>query len=254
MPVFSLPTEHVFPDPALAREDGLLAVGGDLDPRRLLLAYARGIFPWYSHGQPILWHSPDPRFVLPIEELRVGRSLRKRIKQRPYTLTLDQDFEGVMQACSRVPRQGQSGTWITSEMVRGYTGLHKAGFAHSVEVWDASGALVGGLYGVSLGRVYFGESMFALAPDASKIGFVALLSQLAQWGFELVDSQVYTDHLARFGAREIPRQRYLELLDGHLEAPSTRGEWSFDAELLERFWCQGQPEFLVSEADGSNQG
>ena len=254
MPVFSLPSEHVFPDSALAREDGLLAVGGDLEPRRLLLAYAQGIFPWYSQGQPVLWHSPDPRFVLPIEELRVGRSLRKRIKQRPYSLTLDREFERVMQACSRVPRQGQSGTWITPEMLRGYTGLHKAGFAHSVEVWDASGDLVGGLYGVSLGRVYFGESMFALAPDASKIGFVGLLSQLAQWGFELVDSQVYTDHLSRFGAREIPRQRYLELLDGYLQAPNNRGEWSFDAELLERLWCQGQPDFLVSQADRSYQG
>ena len=123
MPVFSLPSEHVFPDPALARDDGLLAVGGDLDPRRLLLAYARGIFPWYSHGQPILWHSPDPRFILPLEELRVGRSLRKRIRQRPYRLTLDQDFQGVMRACGQVPRPGQDGTWITSEMLSGYTCL-----------------------------------------------------------------------------------------------------------------------------------
>ena len=253
MPVFSLPSEHVFPDPALARDDGLLAVGGDLDPRRLLLAYARGIFPWYSHGQPILWHSPDPRFVLPLEELRIGRSLRKRIRQRPYRLTLDQDFQGVMRACGQVPRPGQNGTWITPEMLRGYTALHQAGFAHSVEVWDASGGLVGGLYGVSLGRVYFGESMFALAPDASKIGFVGLLSQLAQWGFELVDSQVYTDHLARFGAREVPRQRYLEMLDAHLQAPTHRGNWDFDAELLERFWSNGQPDFLLSGADGSKQ-
>lgn len=253
MPVFSLPIEHVFPDPNLARDDGLLAVGGDLDPRRLLLAYAKGIFPWYSDGQPILWHSPDPRFVLPMEELHIGRSLRKRIRQRPYRLSLDTAFEQVMQACGRVPRPGQAGTWITQEMLRGYSALHQAGFAHSVEVWDAQDRLVGGLYGVSLGRVYFGESMFALAPDASKIGFVGLLSQLAQWGFELVDSQVYTDHLARFGAREVSRIRYLEMLDAHLQAPTNRGQWRFDPELLERFWAQGQPDFLLSSSGVSKQ-
>lgn len=232
MPVFSLPPEHVFPDPALAREDGLLAVGGDLHPHRLLLAYGMGIFPWYSDGQPILWHTPDPRFVLLPEEFRVQRSLRKVLKKRPYELTLDRAFGEVIDRCSTAHRPGQRGTWITREMRDAYVSLHQAGFAHSVEAWK-DGELVGGLYGVSIGRVYFGESMFAAAPDASKVAFVHLVHQLVRWGFTLLDSQVYTRHLARFGAREIPRRTYLKMLEDGLSEPTRRGAWAFDPEVLD---------------------
>ncbi|MCP4808956.1 MAG: leucyl/phenylalanyl-tRNA--protein transferase [Proteobacteria bacterium] len=232
MPVFSLPPEHVFPDPALAREDGLLAVGGDLHPHRLLLAYAMGIFPWYSDGQPILWHSPDPRFVLLPEEFRVQRSLRKVVKKRPFQLTLDTCFAKVIDKCSATHRPGQRGTWITREMRDAYLELHELGFAHSVEAWQ-DGELVGGLYGVSIGRVYFGESMFSAVSDASKVAFVHLVHQLVRWDFQLIDSQVYTRHLARFGAREMPRRLYLKRLEDGLAIQSRRGAWVFDKEVLE---------------------
>ncbi|MCB9765736.1 MAG: leucyl/phenylalanyl-tRNA--protein transferase [Alphaproteobacteria bacterium] len=230
MPVFALPPEHVFPDPRLARSDGLLAVGGDLHPHRLLLAYSMGIFPWYSEGQPILWHSPDPRFVLMPDALTVGRSLRKVMRRRPFEVTLDQRFEDVIDGCAEAWRPGQRGTWITDEMRDGYCQLHRLGFAHSVEVWD-DGALVGGLYGVALGSVYFGESMFARASDASKVGFVTLVAQLRRWRFSLIDSQVYTDHLARFGAEDIPRERYLTLLQVGLADDTRRGPWRLDGDL-----------------------
>lgn len=232
MPVFSLPPEHIFPDPALSRSDGLLAVGGDLHPHRLLLAYSLGIFPWYSEGQPILWHSPDPRFVLYPQELHVGRSLRKRMRQKPYRLSLDTAFARVVDGCAKAPRAGQQGTWITRAMRQGYEELHQLGFAHSVEVWDADDQLVGGLYGVSIGRVYFGESMFARAPDASKIGFVMLVLQMSRWGITLIDSQVHTDHLERFGARDIPRSQYLGELQSRAHEGGRRGPWSFDEDLL----------------------
>ena len=230
MPVFALPDEHIFPDPRLAREDGLLAVGGDLHPRRLLLGYTMGIFPWYNEGQPILWHSPDPRFVLLPDELRVQRSLRKVIRRQPYRLTMDRDFASVIDRCARTPRPGQGGTWITNELREGYLRLFKMGLAHSVEAWEDD-RLVGGLYGVGLGDVYFGESMFALAPDESKIAFTTLVVQLRRWGFTLIDSQVYTDHLHRFGAQEIPRERYLQLLTPAVRAPWRKGRWAFDGDL-----------------------
>ena len=227
MPVFSLPPEHVFPDPQLAREDGLLAVGGDLHPHRLLLAYAMGIFPWYSEGQPILWHSPDPRFVLVPGELRLQRSLKKVLRKHPFEIRMDTAFEQVIEGCAKARRPGQRGTWITRDMKEGYLELHRLGFAHSTEAWF-EGQLVGGLYGVSLGSIYFGESMFARVDDASKVAFVVLVRQLSAWGFELVDSQVYTRHLARFGAREIPRRRYLSLLERGLKAPTRRGRWTLE--------------------------
>lgn len=225
MPVFSLPPEHVFPDPQLSREDGLLAVGGDLHPHRLLLAYATGIFPWYSEGQPILWHSPDPRFVLEPKDLRIQRSLKKVLKKHPFELRMDSDFEAVIDGCARARRPGQRGTWITRDMKEGYLELHRLGFAHSTEAWH-EGKLVAGLYGVSLGTVYFGESMFTRVDDASKIAFVALVRQLQVWGFELIDSQVYTRHVARFGAAEIPRRRYLSTLERCLREPTRRGAWT----------------------------
>ena len=207
---------------------GLVAVGGDLREDRLLDAYARGIFPWYEEGLPILWHSPDPRMVLYVDELRVNRSLRKSLRRGDYEIRLDTAFAEVIRACAAVPRPGQDGTWITGEMIEAYERLHEMGVAHSVECWQ-EGRLVGGLYGVSIGRIFCGESMFAHAPDASKRAFVWAVRQLRAWGIEIVDCQVYTPHLARFGAREIRRDQFLVELGALVEGPSRRGRWSFDA-------------------------
>jgi leucyl/phenylalanyl-tRNA--protein transferase len=228
VPVFRLDGRLAFP-PAELAEDGLLAVGGDLSPERLVLAYANGIFPWFSQGQPILWHSPDPRMVLPVAELHVPRSLAKAERRRPYTLSLDRAFAEVIAGCAAARRPGQRTTWITRSMRRAYLELHRRGLAHSVEAWDGE-RLAGGLYGVSLGAVFFGESMFAARPDASKLAFVALVRQLAGWGFTLVDCQVHTPHLERFGAREWPRRRYLEELRRALVAPTRQGRWTLDTE------------------------
>ena len=224
MPVFRLDSRLIFPDPNLA-EEGLLAVGGDLKPERLLLAYASGIFPWYEEGQPILWHSPDPRMVLEADKLHVPASLRKAIKREPYRLTLDAAFREVIEGCAADRRNGDAGTWITADMIEAYAELHRRGFAHSAEAWEGE-ALAGGLYGVSLGGAFFGESMFARRPDASKIAFVALVRRLERWGITLVDSQVYTEHLERFGAEEWPRKRYLAALQEALAKPTRRGKWA----------------------------
>jgi len=232
VPIYALPDEHIFPDPDLADTTGLIAVGGDLHPRRVLRGYAAGIFPWYSEGQPILWHSPDPRFVLELPELRVGRTLRQAMNKRPYELKLDSAFGDVIAGCADSPRPGQDGTWITNDMEQTYNDLHDLGFAHSVEAWDGD-ELVGGLYGVSLGSIFFGESMFARASDASKIALVALVAQLRRWNFELLDSQVHTDHLARFGTREIPRREYLRRLRSCLRVPTREGAWAWDTDPYE---------------------
>ncbi|MGE0453940.1 MAG: leucyl/phenylalanyl-tRNA--protein transferase [Vicinamibacteria bacterium] len=229
MPVFRLDERLVFP-PAELAEDGLLAVGGDLSSQRLVLAYSSGIFPWYSAGQPILWHSPDPRTVLLPEELHVPRSLEKTLRRRPYRLSLDTAFDEVIAACARVRRPGQRGTWITREMQRAYRELHRLGLAHSAEAWLGE-RLVGGVYGVALGRAYFGESMFARETDASKLAFVTLARQLRRWGFALIDCQVHTDHLARFGAAEWPRAQYLAALRAALREERAPGGWHFDADL-----------------------
>jgi leucyl/phenylalanyl-tRNA--protein transferase len=226
VPVFRLDERLVFP-PAELAEDGLLAVGGDLTPERLVLAYSQGIFPWYSEGQPILWHSPDPRMVLLADQIRVPRSLRKIIRHAPYQLTLDTAFGQVIEACSSAPRPEQEGTWITRAMKRAYRRLHRLGLAHSAEAWRG-GKLVGGLYGVSLGAAFFGESMFAWADDASKIAFVALTEQLGRWGVSLIDCQVHTEHLARFGAAEWPREAYLKALEAALQHPTRQGPWRLD--------------------------
>jgi leucyl/phenylalanyl-tRNA--protein transferase len=231
VPVFRLDHRLVFPPVELA-DDGLLAVGGDLRPERLLLAYSQGIFPWYGKNLPILWHSPDPRMVLYPGELVVGRSLKKQIRRKPYELRLDTAFGDVLIGCADAPRPGQQGTWLIPEMITAYQRMHELGFAHSAEAW-LDGELVGGLYGVGLGACFYGESMFARAPDASKIVFVALVRQLAAWGFRLIDCQVHTEHLARFGAREIPREEFLAVLHEALQAPTRRGKWSFDAGNLE---------------------
>lgn len=211
MPVRLIRGNERLPDPEQSDARGLLAVGGDLRPERLMDAYRRGIFPWYGEGLPILWHSPDPRYVLPVEQLRVNRSLAKAIRRGPYVITLDTAFGEVLRHCAATPRPGQDGTWITDDMVRAYETLHALGQAHSVEAWLAD-ELVGGLYGVAVGALFCGESMFAHAPDASKIAFVTLVRQLAGWGFELIDCQVHTEHLERFGAEEWPRRRYLDAL------------------------------------------
>ena len=230
MPDYRIDRRHLFPDPELGNEHGLLGVGGDLDPDRLLLAYSMGIFPWYSADQPILWWSPDPRMVLLCDELRIPRSLGKVIRRGEYEVTFDRAFPRVIEACGEAPRPGQPGTWITPEMKVAYLRLHQRGFAHSVEAWR-DGELVGGLYGVALGRLFAGESMFARAPDASKVAFVKTVVQLRRWGFPLVDSQVHTDHVARFGGREIPRREYLARMRPLVMQPGRPGPWTFDADL-----------------------
>lgn len=227
MPVYRIPKDLVFPPPDLADPSGILGVGGDLSAERLLLAYASGIFPWFSEGQPILWWSPDPRMVLPTDQLRVPRSLGKIIRRGDYRITLDTAFSQVIRACGEVPRPGQDGTWITDGLLLAYTRLYELGFAHSVEAWDGDD-LVGGLYGVALGRFFSGESMFARVPDASKVAFVHLVRQLQRWDFPLIDAQVHTEHLARFGAVEIPRGDYLARLGPLVQAASRPGPWRFD--------------------------
>jgi leucyl/phenylalanyl-tRNA---protein transferase len=236
MRVPRLTSELVFPSPERATPEGIVAVGGDASLERLLLGYQSGIFPWPHEGLPLLWFSPNPRFVLTPQTAHVPHSLRKRIRRGGLEVRTDTTFVEVMRACGEVPRPGQNGTWITEELVAGYAALHAAGYAHSIETW-ADGELVGGLYGVSLGRAFFGESMFARAPDASKVAFVTLLGNLVAWDFAMVDCQVYTDHLARFGAEEWPRRQFLRTLRMALEVPARLGPWRFDlppAEAIER--------------------
>jgi leucyl/phenylalanyl-tRNA--protein transferase len=225
--VFMLNEEMRFPHPELADASGLLAVGGDLQPERLLLGYQSGIFPWYEEGLPILWHSPDPRMILRPSELAVSRSLKKTLRRGRFLIRLDSAFEQVMRQCARVPRPGQHGTWITEDMIEAYINLHRLGYAHSAEAF-LDGELVGGLYGVSLGNTFFGESMFAHVSDASKVAFVMLVQQLQAWGFSLVDCQVHTVHLSRFGASLWPRDEFLLALAESMQSPTRRGEWTFD--------------------------
>lgn len=230
MPVYRLPKQHAFPPPEEAEESGLLAVGGDLDPARVLLAYYTGIFPWYSEGEPVLWWSPDPRMVLRPSELRVPRSLKKKIRRGDYSVTMNQAFTEVICQCRSINRPSQSGTWITEDMIRCYEQLHQMGFAHSVETWE-DGELVGGLYGVSIGTFFAGESMFALRPDASKFSLVALCRQLDQWQYPLIDCQMHTEHLARFGATEISRSVFLEELKASVQSHRTTKKWVLDPDL-----------------------
>jgi leucyl/phenylalanyl-tRNA--protein transferase len=225
MPVYRLDERLLFPPPERGPRRGPLAVGGDLRPERLLLAYSMGIFPW--QGEPLHWHSPDPRMVLLADELKVSRSLRRTVKRGTFRVTLDAAFADVMVACATAPRPGQDGTWITPGMVDAYGELHRRGVAHSAEAWRG-GALVGGLYGLSLGAAFFGESMFAREKDASKVAFVALVEQLGRWSIPLIDCQVYTPHLASLGAREWPRRQFLEALRAALERKTRLGPWRFD--------------------------
>jgi leucyl/phenylalanyl-tRNA---protein transferase len=208
---------------ALRRPNGLLAAGGGLSVRRLVEAYGRGCFPWFSEGEPVLWWSPDPRMVLVPGELHVPRSLLRRIRRGDISITADLAFADVMTACAE-PRDDQAGTWITEEMMAAYRALHIAGYAHAIEAWQ-DGLLVGGLYGVSLGRAFFGESMFTRVPDASKVALVTLVAQLRRWGFGLIDCQMKTEHLARFGAREIPRATFVRQLDVLVAQPPPPAPW-----------------------------
>lgn len=227
VPVYLLTKELVFPPPEGASREGVVAIAGDLSPERLLLAYAQGIFPWPSEGMPLLWFSPDPRFVLDPRRAHVGRSLRKRVRAGGFEVRCDTAFGEVIRGCRRAYRPGQHGTWITRDMIRGYEALHELGYAHSVECW-IEGRLAGGLYGVSLGRAFFGESMYAEEDDASKLAFATLLGNLVHWGFDLVDCQVRTEHLARFGAEDWPRARFLDALRASLETPTRRGAWALE--------------------------
>jgi len=201
----------VFPHPDEADQNGLLAIGGDLGTERLISAYSMGIFPWYDHDSPILWWSPDPRLVLFPDELRVSRSLRQCLRKGIFTVTVNSAFEQVIRSCADAHRRGQAGTWITGEMIRAYTELHQKGYALSAEAW-CDGELAGGLYGIKLGSIFFGESMFALRSNASKVAFVTFIEQMRQKGLTVVDCQVTTEHLLSMGAREIPRSAFLALL------------------------------------------
>ncbi|MGZ8209633.1 MAG: leucyl/phenylalanyl-tRNA--protein transferase [Burkholderiales bacterium] len=220
-----------FPPPsrALREPNGLLAAGGDLGVPRLLEAYRHGIFPWYSEGDPLLWWSPDPRMVLVPGRVSVSRSLRKRVRKREFEVRTDSCFRDVMRACGE-PRRGQGGTWITHEMIDAYVALHHAGYAHSVEAWLA-GRLVGGLYGVAIGRVFFGESMFSRATDASKVALVHLARQLERWSYGMIDCQMSTPHLASLGAREVTRADFMRALEELVNYPPHRGAWRFDDDL-----------------------
>lgn len=221
------PDSHEFPDPANALIDpeGLLAVGGDLSPERILAAYHRGIFPWFNPGDPILWWSPSPRTVVFPERLHISRSLRKTLRQGIYRVTFDTCFRDVMKACA-APRSYADETWISDEIIDGYCALHERGFAHSVEVWRDN-ELVGGLYGIALGRIFFGESMFSRADNASKVGFAHLVRQLNSWDFRLIDCQVANRHLFSLGAVEIPREEFRQMLLKFVNEPATRpSPWS----------------------------
>jgi leucyl/phenylalanyl-tRNA--protein transferase len=226
VPVFLLSDTIEFPPPHLASKDGLLAVGGDLSQKRLLLAYRMGIFPWFSNNEPILWWSPDPRLVLYPHEIRISKTLKRIIKKDMFSVTMDLAFNEVINQCAQVRLQKNQGTWIVKEMIDAYCNLHESGFAHSVEVW-LHGDLVGGLYGVSLGMCFFGESMFTLVNNASNVGLVKLVEHLKKLSFDLIDCQVTTEHLIRFGAREISRTLFLEQLEKSLSTPTKRGKWEY---------------------------
>jgi leucyl/phenylalanyl-tRNA--protein transferase len=220
-----------FPDPenALSEPDGLLAVGGCLSPKRLINAYRKGIFPWFNQGDPILWWCPDPRLVLIPSEIRVSRSLRKTLRKKEYRITFDQAFYEVIKACA-APRREAPGTWITGPMIRAYLQLHKLGVAHSVEAWHRD-RLAGGLYGVAIGRAFFGESMFYRKSNASKAAFAVLAEKLAQWNYAIIDCQVRTEHLASFGARQMPRERFVESIARYCDETVTSNAWTNESSM-----------------------
>jgi len=231
--VYLRPNDFTFPPVSNALDDppGLLAVGGDLQPQRLLNAYASGVFPWYDDSSPILWWSPDPRMVLKPAEIHVSRTLAKTIKRSSYRISMDEAFSEVIASCAALRLSGE-GTWIVSGMQEAYIRLHHMGHAHSVEVWDGS-RLIGGLYGVSLGRLFFGESMFSVLPDASKIAFVALARQLQQWSYQLIDCQMPTAHLQSMGASPMSRVKFQTVLARWRDSNGQSLPWKFDGKLME---------------------
>lgn len=242
------PDDHISPFPdvetALREPNGLVAIGGPLSPRRLEQAYRCGIFPWFSEDQPVLWWSPDPRLIIYPRELRTSRSLRKRLHHKDYRVSMDQCFQAVIEACA-APRHGQQGTWITPEIMAAYLELHRRGIAHSVEVWQGD-SLAGGLYGVSLGASFFGESMFSRAPDTSKVALVWLAAQLDAWSFDFIDCQMPTPHLSALGGIQISRRRFIHELDAALAHPTHLGPWAFSTQLDPITWvkqttAQGKP-------------
>ncbi len=224
MPVYLLSEALKFPHPRSASREGLLAVGGDLSMERLLLAYRHGIFPWFSEGEPLLWWSPDPRLVLFPHEFKVSKSLKKIINRSLFDITIDRVFRRVITECAESRVEQKEPTWIVGGMIDAYCRLHESGFAHSVEAWQ-DGKLVGGLYGVSLGKCFFGESMFAAVSNASKVAFAWLVGFLKSYAFHMIDCQVTTKHLISMGAKEIPRDRFLTLLQTSLKEPTMKGKW-----------------------------
>jgi leucyl/phenylalanyl-tRNA---protein transferase len=224
MPIYKLPNEPIFPHPDEAVDDGLLAIGGDLSPRRLVAAYASGIFPWYGDDDPILWWSPNPRMVLYPNKYKPAKSLMPRIKRNEFDIRIDFAFDEVITRCKTVPRHGQNGTWITAEMREAFIKLHKMGLAHSIETWQGN-KLVGGLYGLSLGAAFFGESMFHIRTDASKVAFYYLVKAAQQLNFSFIDCQVPNPHLFSLGAEEVPRSDFLDQLDIALREPTLQQNW-----------------------------
>ena len=228
MPVFQLTEKLIFPPAELAEENGLLAIGGDLAPERLLLAYRNGIFPWYSEGDPILWWSPSPRLVIFPDEFKIPKRLARFIKQQKYKMTMDCAFQQVITFCASTSGRQAKGTWIDQDMIKAYTSLHGQGWAHSVECWQDE-KLVGGLYGIALGKVFFGESMFSLQPNTSKAALIILVKQLQKWDFDLIDCQLKTEHLMQFGAREIPGTEFQSILAQSIKDPSNSGQWKLNS-------------------------
>ena len=224
MTVYLLDDSLIFPNPENAEPNGLLAVGGDLSSKRLLLAYRNGIFPWYSEGDPILWFSPDPRLIIPLDDLYVSTKLKKIIRSKIFEVRFDSCFEDVIRCCSKKDRRGQDGTWITDDMINAYVELHQQGYAHSVETFH-EGKLVGGLYGVSLGGAFFGESMFFETSNASKIALYFLVEKLRSWDFDFIDSQVPNDHMKTMGGKEFAREDFLRLLEKSLSKQTKSGNW-----------------------------
>jgi leucyl/phenylalanyl-tRNA---protein transferase len=224
MPIYQLTADLLFPDPKRANPEGLLAVGGDLRAERLILAYSLGIFPWYGPGYPILWWSPPQRCLMEPSDFHVSRSLRRLLRQARFSVTFDQAFVGVIRACAETRLIRREETWITPDMIDAYGLLHELGLAHSAEAWQA-GELVGGIYGVSLGRAFFGESMFSRVPNASKVAFATLVQKLLEWEFMMIDCQITNPHLQSLGAYEITRTDFLRRLAQALEFPARRGKW-----------------------------
>ena len=231
MPLFRLDDQQIgFPPPQLSCDDGLLAVGGGLSPEWILTAYSLGIFPWYSEGEPIYWWSPDPRLMMHPTDIKVSKSMKQVFRKKTFTITLDTDFRQVITNCQTTKRNYGEGTWITNDMLEAYCYLHQLGFAHSVEVWDSKNQqqLVGGLYGLSLGKCFFGESMFAKASNASKAAYIALCHQLTTWQFNMVDCQMPTPHLQSLGGKIVAREPFLQQLAKDIQHATLRGQWQFD--------------------------